>query len=520
MVLRETGQSSRRCFCPAGLCNGAAKSVQFVFRDAVRQSAVLSGPEHRVRHDSLHRCGQRSLDKKACSGPLHVGRPHRSIRAPDDDAIGLQRSGTTSDCLTGIAKLCGQFILVDRDIELLQHRHAVNIQRIARRAATLEQNRVNGRALLRDLRAETQHLHCSPYSCVVPFSDVAAGRVLGGRYEVQKKIGEGDYGEVYEVFDMHLEIPGALKLLTKIEDVVQDGLWAEAAHLRRLDGEFILGVQNALFLEGVPTVVADFAERGSVADHIADGIGLPIGTSVRWLHQIARGLARVHDQGLLHRDIKPANVFVSAADNALLGDFGLVRIPNERGLAAAAGSTGTMAPEVAAAFAGMTDTDIVYSRRSDIYGLGATGWWMLAGEPLHAGADEHAILQTGDPDLWNVAPHVPRRIRDAINRALRVDPAARFASAAEFDSAMALRNPAAREWRRVPTEDGHLACFLGEGVGRAIRVCSSPAGRKVAIHARYSDSGRKLNAAGRTVPKQSMFVALRAVMVACNSSRR
>jgi serine/threonine protein kinase len=355
---------------------------------------------------------------------------------------------------------------------------------------------------------------------MVSFSDIAAGRVLGDRYEVREKLGEGDYGAVYEVFDMHLEVSGALKLLTKIDDVLQDGLWAEAAHLRRLEGEFILGVQNALFLEGVPTVVADLAERGSVAQHIVAGIGLPVGTSVRWLHQVARGLARVHDQGLLHRDIKPANVFVSATDNALLGDFGLVRIPDERGLAAAAGSTATMAPEVAAAFAGMTDTEAVYSRRSDIYGLGATGWWMFAGEPLHVSDDEHGIVQAGDPDLWDVAPHAPRRIRDAINQALRVDPAERFASAAEFDSAIAYRNFGAREWRRVQTEDGHLACFLGEGAGQPIRVCASPAGRKVAIDARYSDSGRKLHAAGRTVPERAMSASLRAVMVACSSSRR
>jgi serine/threonine protein kinase len=342
---------------------------------------------------------------------------------------------------------------------------------------------------------------------MVPLSDIAAGRVLGDRYEVRQKIGEGDYGAVYEVFDMHLEVPGALKLIDRIDDVVQSGVWAEAAHLRKLQGEFILGVQNALFLEGVPTVVADLAERGSVADHIEAGVGLPVSTAVRWLHQIARGLARVHDQGLLHRDIKPANVFVSATDNALLGDFGLVRIPDGRGFAAAA-------------FAGMTDTDVVYDRRSDIYGLGATGWWMLAGEPLHAGADEHAIVQATDPDLWHVAPHVPRRVRDAINRALRVDSKARFASAADFDAAIAHRNVAAREWRRVSSEQGHVACFVGEGAGRTIRVCASPAGGKVTVQARYVDSDRRIRSVGRTVPQRGMFAALRAVMLACDPARR
>lgn len=64
-----------------------------------------------------------------------------------------------------------------------------------------------------------------------------------------------------------------------------------------------------------------------------------------------------------------------------------------------------------------------------------------------------------------------------------------------------------------------MACFVGEGTCRTVRVCASPAGRKVAVQARYSDSDQKIRSAS-TAPERAMFAALRAVMLACDPAHR
>ena len=333
-------------------------------------------------------------------------------------------------------------------------------------------------------------------------------------------IGEGAYGEVYEVYDTRLETPAALKVLTSEEELFEQGMWAEAAKLQQLGGEFILRVRNATFLEGFPAIVTELASQGSVLDHIQPGVGIPVRQAVRWMHQIARGLAQVHDSNLLHRDIKPANAFVTASGDAVLGDFGLARFANADGYAAAGGSTTTMAPEVAAVFAGMADSAMVYDRRSDIYGLGATAWWMLSGKPLHANDDEHTILQAPEPDLWDFAPNVPRRLRDTVNRALRTNPDDRFASVSDFDASVSRPGFGDRVWRRIPVEPGHVTCFIGEGAGPIISICGTPDRGGVRIHARYRDSHRKINAVNRVVTHRQLSAALRSAMRTCNSLRR
>lgn len=512
----KPGQGGSSGFPSGRKRDRCSQSVEFILRHAARRAAVPPSPERRCWDDSLCRCGHRTVDQQSNARSFGVHSPRGTIGATYDNAIRCQRAGTPCNVRAEVAELRCERVLVNWDVKLRRDLHGTDLERVSCHPAVIEQYRMDGRPLLRYCSCKPEYLHNVPYYRSVTFTDTHAGRILGDQYVIKRRLGEGDYGVVYEVFDTRLQTAAAVKLLEVSAELLTNGVWREAEYLQQLDGEFILKVRSAIVLEGVPAIVTDLAENGSVADHIVHGIGLPISTTVRWLHQTARGLARVHDKGLLHCDVKPSNVFVDDDGNALLGDFGLARLPNAAGFAPAAGSTVTMPPEVAAVFAGMDDNTAVYNQRSDVYALGATAWWMLAGVPLHAGADEHAVLQAAQPDLWTVAPHVPRRLRDAVNRSLRINPDERFASASSFDAAIGVRNSAKREWTRISVEPGHLACFVGDKAGRAISVCASRRGRGITVAARHTESQRAIRSATRDVPERQMAAALRAVMSACS----
>ncbi|EUA03197.1 tyrosine kinase family protein [Mycobacterium kansasii 824] len=185
---------------------------------------------------------------------------------------------------------------------------------------------------------------------------------------MRKALGSGAFGEVYEVFDHNLKQVCALK----IHNRMVAGPWTEAQILRQLDGEYILKVLNADLAEGAPYVVTHLATNGTIADQIQPDVGVPITAAVRWARQACQGVARIHDQKLLHRDLKPENLFIDGRHDVLVGDLGLAQLQDENGLADAAGSIPTMAPEIARIGApGQNPTTArVYSIAADVYSLG------------------------------------------------------------------------------------------------------------------------------------------------------
>lgn len=152
-------------------------------------------------------------------------------------------------------------------------------------------------------------------------------QVINGRYQVRKKLGEGEFGEVYEVLDQHLRRVTALKLLQPTTGDV----WAEAEVLCRVSGEYILPVLNADLAAGVPFIETEVAAHGSVTDHIVAHIGMPTRQAVTWTRHACQGVARLHDYHLLHRDIKPSNIFLNDKRDALVADLGLAKLWDSQG---------------------------------------------------------------------------------------------------------------------------------------------------------------------------------------------
>jgi eukaryotic-like serine/threonine-protein kinase len=215
-----------------------------------------------------------------------------------------------------------------------------------------------------------------------------------GQYVLDELIGEGGMGIVYKARHAMLRRPTAVKLVLPER--------AGSAAVERFERE----VQLTAMLTHPNTV--NIYDYGRTADGIVyyameylDGIDLeklvghfgpqPSGRVVYILEQIAGALAEAHGVGLVHRDIKPANVILcnrgGLPDVAKVVDFGLVKdirvtagkSPTLTRTDAIIGTPHYLAPEVML-------TPEAIDGRSDLYALGAVGYFLLTGQPVFSGS--------------------------------------------------------------------------------------------------------------------------------------
>ncbi len=349
-----------------------------------------------------------------------------------------------------------------------------------------------------------------------------ATTLIANRYAVRRQLGQGGQGEVYEVVDIHEGAVVALKLLTLVGG---GGPWVEAQILRRLADPHILPIRNADLASGRPYIVTELAIHGTTEDVLAQvgACGVGVDDVVRLMRQACHGVARGHDLRLLHNDIKPGNLFLNAEGECLVGDFGFASlIPAGATSVAPAGATAeTAAPEVAAGWP--TPGVPTASVQSDVYSLGATAFWLLAGRtPLDLStapdtAAKMAIVGTQSPPrLRDLAPHVPNYVAAAIERAMAHNGADRFTSVTDLAAALGRRPAVDRRWTRTDEHAGHLACWRGEpqSGGSTYVLCLEQGARptQAAITTRHRSSGSRISAGCRSSPMRNWAQAVRSIM--------
>ena len=314
----------------------------------------------------------------------------------------------------------------------------------------------------------------------------------------------------------------ALKLLTLVG---AGGPWLEAQILRRLADPHILPIRNADLASGRPYIVTELAVHGDLGAALssAGSCGLGVDDVVRLMRQACHGIARAHDLRLLHNDVKPGNLFLNAEGECEVGDFGFATLipPGATSTAPAGATAETAAPEVAAGWpAPGTPTASV---QSDVYSLGATAFWLLAGRPpldlsaVPDTASKMAIVAAQTPPrLRDLAPHVPGYVAAAIERAMAPSTSDRFvvvqrSSPLRLDSdggllavgagRMSTRAPRLLA-RRAAAEREHLRHVLEQGA-RATQAI---------VTTRHLSSGRRVPGGCRRAPMRGWARAVRSTM--------
>ncbi len=255
----------------------------------------------------------------------------------------------------------------------------------------------------------------------------AAGDVVGGRYRIADRISAGAMGAVYRATDEAEGREVAIKLLTNPGQAARFDI--EARLLGRLTHPRVVKVIDHLEDGGRSWLVMELVAGTDLARLLEQrgSPGLPLAQVLDISRGAAEALEYVHEQHVVHRDVKPHNL-IAGEDGVVLVDFGVAREQADDGEGTRGiGTPKYMAPEV------LVGEGV--SPRSDVFGLAATVWALLAGTPP----------AYGDPaPLAESAPEVSPELEQALRRALDPRPDRRFASAGALATALGSPVEAAR----------------------------------------------------------------------------
>jgi Tol biopolymer transport system component len=253
-------------------------------------------------------------------------------------------------------------------------------------------------------------------------------------YKILSKIGGGGMGVVYKAQDLKLSRTVALKFLPP--DLTRD----EKAKRR-----FIQEAQAASAMEhsnictifevdetvdGRMFICMAYYEGRSLKERIDEG-ELDLGEAVDIAIEIAQGLEKAHEQGIVHRDIKPGNVFMTDDGEVKIVDFGLAKLTGRTGLTSSGKTMGTvayMSPEQ-----GRGES---VDERSDIWALGVVLYEMIAGRIPFKGEYDVAVMYSimnEDPEpMADLRTGIPAELEQIVKKALTRMPDNRYGDVTEM----------------------------------------------------------------------------------------
>lgn len=251
------------------------------------------------------------------------------------------------------------------------------------------------------------------------------------RYEIVGFLGAGGMGRVYKAWDPRLQRHVALKFLSRNDPDVVQRFFREAQSQAQVEHPHVCRIYEVGEVDEQPYIAMQYVE-GRPSNEVRDE--MTVDERVVALARIADAVHAAHRTGLIHRDIKPTNIIFGRADDGgwtpTILDFGLARQMEGEGLTVTGALMGTpsyMAPEQAR---GETDR---LDRRTDVYGLGATMYLLLSGQPPYDGENQLEVLlkaAEGEPrPLSELDPTLPADLCNITTRAMEREPQRRYESA-------------------------------------------------------------------------------------------
>jgi len=250
------------------------------------------------------------------------------------------------------------------------------------------------------------------------------GRVVGGRYRLDRRIGSGAMGVVWQAYDERLRRAVAVKQL-RLEpgldpaeaDEARQRAMREGRIAARLHHPNAVSVFDVVDEDDAPWLVMEYVPSRSLAAEMSHRKTLPPEEVGRIGAQVAHALVAAHAAGIVHRDIKPANV--------LLGDDGIVKI-TDFGISRAQGDVSVTKTGLIAGTPAYLAPEVAYGRDpeapSDVFSLGSTLYAAVEGQPPF-GLSENTLSLLHAVAAGRITP--PRRagvLTDVLVHLLNADP--------------------------------------------------------------------------------------------------
>ncbi|PKN86719.1 MAG: hypothetical protein CVU46_06825 [Chloroflexi bacterium HGW-Chloroflexi-8] len=264
------------------------------------------------------------------------------------------------------------------------------------------------------------------------------GQTLNGRYLIQELLGQGGMSAVYKALDPNLKRVVAIKLIhphLAMDNQFVQRFEEEAAAVASLRHPNIVQVYDFNTDKDVSYMVLEFLAGETLQDHlkrlIAQNRSMSVEQAIKYTINICDALGYAHQRGMIHRDIKPANIMLDVFGQAILMDFGIVKIlggSQHTATGAVMGTARYMSPELIRSEPA--------DARSDIYSMGVTLYEMLSGKPpfIADSAMTLMMMHLNDPvpDPRNLRADLPPELVRILNKALAKDRNLRYQSTAEL----------------------------------------------------------------------------------------
>jgi eukaryotic-like serine/threonine-protein kinase len=273
------------------------------------------------------------------------------------------------------------------------------------------------------------------------------GAVLNGRWRLQRLLGEGGMGAVYEAESTRGEGKRAIKLLHQEfvkEDQILQRFYAEAQATRALSHPNISQVFDSGTAEdGTPYLVMELLQGMPLASYLESNTAVPPAHAVPIVYGVLQALTVAHNQRIVHRDLKPDNLFLvrDQAGNSVVKvlDFGIAKVMDAAGgmgqktrTGVLLGTPGYMSPEQIKNSKGVDP-------RSDLWSVGIILYEMLTAKQPFPADNEFArltaVLTEDVKPIEQVAPQLTAWA-PFFRRALAKEPAQRFQTADEMAQGM------------------------------------------------------------------------------------
>lgn len=252
-------------------------------------------------------------------------------------------------------------------------------------------------------------------------------QVIGGRYEIRKKLGKGGMGEVWHAYDLKLRVDVALKSLRvelgNIHDPVE-ALRREVRSAREVISPNVCRIFDLVVEHDQELISMEYIDGMTLMTMLRGKGALELRQAQDIAAQFLAGLEAIHQAGVVHRDLKPENIMITRSGRVVVMDFGIAKPASQIG-GTVAGTPPYMSPEQLSG--GKVDA------RSDVFSAGVVLAEMIYPEGL--------LSRDVRQRLYDAVRHNPMQLTDGpwknvLARAVAADPADRFASAGALSRAL------------------------------------------------------------------------------------